>query len=240
MLTLFIFKWVDFASDLNKLLLCKLSSNKLCACFTILVSLKNSFFKKDKNWGPLTTAITSVPHKNLTLDLEQPQQVKEVTVGCNWAKLHTPTQVVHQISVSTWVPLTSACSSFEAKDPVEREGKTHKENSQLKPSTQSFCSSNWRADTTPKRVVIAAKQRGSSATRPAQYLLPHHQPYIYQGDNHHSTLGKVMTRIHIKPSLPTKDAGQIFYIGMLPHKNTPLISQKTTFSPKFIETENVE
>lgn len=128
MLTLFIFKWVDFAFDLNKLLLCKLSSNKLCACFTILVSLKNSFFKKDKNWGPLTTAITSVPHKNLALDLEQPQQVKEVTVGCNWAKLHTPTQVVHQTSVSTWVPLTSARSSFEAKDPVEREGKTHKEN----------------------------------------------------------------------------------------------------------------
>ena len=60
--TLFFSKCVTFASSLNKLLLCVLShiycaSNKCCACFTISVSLWNSFFKEVKDQGPLAAEI---------------------------------------------------------------------------------------------------------------------------------------------------------------------------------------
>lgn len=55
-------KCVTLASSLSKLLLCVLShiycaSNKCCACFTISVSLWNSFFKEVKDQGPLAAEI---------------------------------------------------------------------------------------------------------------------------------------------------------------------------------------
>ena len=48
--------------------------------------------------------------------------------------------------------------------------------------------------------------------------------------------GKTWLTSTLKPALVTKIL-DTDYTGMLPHKNTPLRSQKTTFSPKFIETE---
>lgn len=36
-------------------------SDQFCICFTILISLLNSFFKVDKDWGPLTVKLILSP-----------------------------------------------------------------------------------------------------------------------------------------------------------------------------------